>query len=87
MSFKELTRIEKMEELKSKESKFTKGKSSGIEIKTALLETLNNRLFMMIEEGGDPLEVYTFKEIIEDIKYLNKFTNNFYNQFVRPEVE
>jgi hypothetical protein len=85
MKFKDKTRADKLIELEPKEKKFLKndkGESLKAEqIKSKLLENRNIRLQMTVEEGADPLNSMTFKEQIEDIKYINNLPVSYFKQF------
>lgn len=85
MDFKEKTRADKLKELESAEKKFLKDEKGNSlkaeQIKSKLLENRNNRLQMTVEEGADPLNTMTFKEQIEDIKYINNLPVSYFKQF------
>lgn len=77
--FKELTRTGKINRLKANEKKYYNEELSGKEIKENIINDLNLRLKMSLQEGKDVLEFCTFKELIEDIKYINSLPDTFFD--------
>lgn len=88
--FKDLTREEKLEQIAPKAKKFTTAetgeKLTAEKIKNNLIQNLNQRLYMSVEEGADPQGVLSFKQQIEDIAYLNKMPVTYYEQFLPEET-
>jgi hypothetical protein len=84
MNLKDKSRTDKIKELEAKEKKFLQDETGNSlpaeKIKSKLLENRNNRLQMTVEEGADPLNSMTFKEQIEDIKYINSMPVSFFKQ-------
>lgn len=82
--WKEKTRTEKIQYLQPKENKYI---GSAEEIKINLLNDLNLRLQESIKEGKDILEYMTFKEMIEDIKYINSLPIMFFENIATVKTE
>lgn len=91
MEFENMRRQEKLDYIKAgpdKMKKNDKGKTLKAEgIKNRLLDIRNMRLKMTFLDGTDPEGNLTIKQQMDDIKYIDDLSIDFYKQFEDPEPE